>query len=163
MKASQAEIGLPSLRNSTVMVIDDEEAVLSGMQSMLGQWGCEVVLAESARDALRAIALEHVHPDLIISDYRLRNNCTGVDAIATVREALEIDIPGIIVTGDTSPERLKEVNDSGLALLHKPVNPDEMRSAIANLQKIDKVNASLVPQAVAPQAADASRSDTVAS
>ena len=136
MKAPHVEIGLASIKNTTVMVIDDEEAVLAGMESMLGQWGCKVVSAESARDALRAIALELVRPDIIISDYRLRNNCTGVDAIATVREALEAEIPGIIVTGDNSPTRLKEVNDSGLHLLHKPVNPDEMRSAIASVRKL---------------------------
>ena len=136
---SRAQIGMPLIQNLTVMVIDDEEAVLAGMESMLGHWGCKVVLAESARDAIRAIALEQARPDIIISDYRLRNNCTGVDAIATVREALEFDIPGIIVTGDNSPTRLKEVNDSGLHLLHKPVNPDEMRSAIASVQKADHV------------------------
>ncbi|MEE9332879.1 MAG: hybrid sensor histidine kinase/response regulator [Granulosicoccaceae bacterium] len=141
MKTSQPEIGLPSLQNLMVMVIDDEETVLAGMQSMLGQWGCEVVLAESARDALRAIALEQVQPDIIISDYRLRNNCTGVDAIAAVREALETDIPGIVVTGDNSPTRLKEVNDSGLHLLHKPVNPDEMRLAIDSVQKTNSIDA----------------------
>jgi len=134
IQALPAEVGVLPVQNATVMVIDDEEAVLAGMESMLGQWGCKVVVAESARDALRAIALEQVNPDIVISDYRLRNNCTGVDAIATVREALEIDIPGIIVTGDNSPTRLKEVNESGLHLLHKPVNPDEMRSAIARVQ-----------------------------
>ncbi len=139
IKASQSEAGLPSLPSITIMVIDDEEAVLASMQSMLDQWGCRVVLAESARDALRAIALERICPDLIISDYRLRNNCTGVDAIAAVREALDSDTPGIIVTGDNSPMRLKEVNDSGLHLLHKPVNPDDMRSAIASLQKTNSV------------------------
>jgi len=133
---SQADAGLPSLEDKTIMVIDDEESVLAGMKSMLSQWGCNVVLAESARDALLAIALEQVQPDFIISDYRLRNNSTGVDAIEAVREALESEVPGIIVTGDTSPERLKEVNDSGLSLLHKPVNPDEMRAAIASLQPV---------------------------
>ncbi len=148
MIAPQTEIGLSMIRNSTVMVIDDEEAVLAGMESMLGQWGCKVVLAESARDALRAIALEQVHPDIIISDYRLRNNCTGLDAVATVREALETDIPGIIVTGDNSPKRLKEVNDSGLYLLHKPVNPDEMRLAIASVKKSTSISASAASEAV---------------
>ncbi len=119
---------------STVMVIDDEESVLSAMQSMLGQWGCNVVLAETARDALRALALDKVQPDIIISDYRLRDNCNGVDAIEAVREALEYEVPGIIVTGDTSPVRLKEVSDSGMQLLPKPVNPDDIRTTLSGLR-----------------------------
>lgn len=121
--------------NSTVMVIDDEESVLTAMKTMLGQWGCEVVLAESAKDALRALALDKVKPDIIISDYRLRNNCNGVDAIAAVREAMECEVPGIIVTGDTSPVRLKEVSDSGMQLLPKPVNPDDIRATLSGLQQ----------------------------
>ncbi len=119
---------------ATVLVIDDEKSVLSAMQMMMSQWGCDVVLAESAKDAIRTLALEHAQPDLVISDYRLRNNCNGVDAIVAVREALDREIPGIIVTGDTSPERLKEVSNTDLRLLHKPVNPVEIKAALDGLR-----------------------------
>ena len=116
-----------------VLVIDDEMQVQQSMRHMLESWGCEVLLASSARDALKTIALSDVVPDIIISDYRLGNNMNGVDAVATVRESLEVNVPAILVTGDTSPERLKEVSHAGITILHKPVSPSELHELIQKL------------------------------
>ncbi len=118
-----------------VLVIDDELQVLQSMRHMLEGWGCEVLLSQSARDALKIMALSDVVPDVIISDYRLADDLSGVDAVAAVRESVDIAVPAIIVTGDTSPARLKEVADSGLELLHKPVSPDELNNVIQLLFK----------------------------
>lgn len=109
-----------------VMVIDDEVQVLQSTRHMLEGWGCEVMLAESARDALKMIALTDEIPELIMSDYRLGGQHKGVDAIEAIRESVEFDVPAVIITGDNSPERLKEVKDTGLQLLHKPVSPEEL-------------------------------------
>lgn len=111
---------------SCVLVIDDETQVLQSMRHMLEGQGCKVLLAESARDALRIIALEGFQPDAIISDYRLRDELNGIDAIIAVRESVEHDVPAIVVTGDTSPERLREITRAGIAVLHKPVATDEL-------------------------------------
>lgn len=116
-----------------VLVIDDEVQVLQSMRHMLEGWGCEVMLAESARDALKIIALTDVTPQVILSDYRLRDDLNGVDAIAAIRESVERKIPAVIVTGDTSPARLKEVKGSGFELLHKPVSPDELHQMLNKL------------------------------
>lgn len=113
-----------------VLVIDDEMQVLQSMRHMLENWGCKVLLAESARDALKVIALTEEIPEVILSDYRLRDNHNGVDAVAAIRESVEHDIPAIVITGDTSPERLKEVSGTGLSVMHKPVSPDELQRAI---------------------------------
>ncbi len=109
-----------------VLVIDDEHQVLQSMRYMLEGWGCTVMLAESARDALKIIALSDEIPDVIFSDYRLPDGLNGIDAVAAVRESLETGLPAVIITGDTSPERLKEVSSTGLQVLHKPVNPDDL-------------------------------------
>jgi len=116
-----------------VLVIDDEIQVLKSMRHMLEGWGCNVMLAESARDALKIIALSEVIPTAIVSDYRLGNDLNGVDAVAVVRESIDVCIPAIIVSGDSSPERLKEVKDTGLQFMHKPVNPDELRAALQSM------------------------------
>ncbi len=116
-----------------VLVIDDEVQVLQSMRHMLEGWGCEVMLAESARDALKVIALTNETPEIIVSDYRLGDDHNGVDAVAAIRESVELEIPAIIITGDTSPERLKEVKETGLRLLHKPVSPDELHQIMHEL------------------------------
>jgi len=116
-----------------VLVIDDEHQVLQSMRHLLEGWGCEVMLAESTRDALKIIALGDEMPDVIFSDYRLPNNQNGVDAVAAIRESLEMELPAVIITGDTSPERLKEVASTGLQVLHKPVGPDDMLRLLREL------------------------------
>ena len=120
-------------RGRCVLVIDDESQVLQSMRHVLEGFGCRTLLAESARDALRVMTLAERIPDLILSDYRLRGDLTGVDAIEAIRESLERDVPAVIITGDTSPERLKEVKLSGLELLHKPVATDELCRVLSRL------------------------------
>ena len=120
-------------RGGRVLVIDDEPQVLQSVRHVLEGQGCEVMLAESARDALRVLALAGTAPDVILSDYRLRDGLNGVDAIEAIRESLECDVPAVVITGDTSPERLKEVKRSGLALLHKPVTGDELCRVLQRL------------------------------
>jgi len=116
-----------------VLVIDDEVQVLQSMRHMLEGWGCKVMLAESARDALKIIALTDETPEVIMSDYRLGDEHNGVDAIVALRESINLDVPAVIITGDTSPERLKEVKESGLQVLHKPVSPDELHQVMHQL------------------------------
>ena len=40
------------------------------------------------------------------------------------------NIPAILITGDTSPERMREAYTSGYPLIHKPVRPATLRVAV---------------------------------
>ncbi|MDD5057537.1 MAG: ATP-binding protein [Sideroxydans sp.] len=114
-----------------VLVIDDDEIVRAGMCYLLRNWGCECVGADSIGEAL-ALAKSYP-PDMIISDYRLREQRTGVEAIAAVRTQLGINLPALLITGDTAPQRLREAAASGIPLLHKPVSPDQLYRKIAEV------------------------------
>jgi CheY-like chemotaxis protein len=116
--------GKSHLLKARVLVIDDEEAVREGMLHLLRNWGCECEAAESIEEAL-TLACEHA-PDLVISDYRLREQRTGVEAIVALRELLGSTLPALLITGDTAPERLREAQASGVPLLHKPVSPAQL-------------------------------------
>ncbi len=116
-----------------VLVVDDERAVLNSMRTTLEGSGCAVMLAESARDALKIIALSDTVPDVVFSDYRLRQGENGVDCVAAVRESIDSEVPAVIITGDTSPERLREILASDLHVLHKPVAPAELQGLLQRL------------------------------
>ena len=75
-------------------------------------------------------------PDVLISDYRLRGQRTGAQAIAEVRELLGSAVPALMITGDTAPERLREALGSGVPLLHKPVAPKQLYRALAALTTV---------------------------
>ncbi len=113
-----------------IVVIDDEEAIRDAMQTVLTGWGCEVLLADSLKEAMDQLQANERKPDLVISDYRLRENETGVEAIRSIQEFVGDEIPGILITGDTAPERLQEARSSGYHLLHKPVKPGQLRMVI---------------------------------
>jgi len=129
-KNSEQVWSLANLSGTFVLVIDDDQSVIRSMNKLLESWGCKVILAESEKEAIEQLVALNVSPDIIIADYRLRENKTGIEAINRISEELNHSIPSIIVTGDTSPDRLKNLTSSGFPVLHKPVSVALLRSAI---------------------------------
>jgi signal transduction histidine kinase/CheY-like chemotaxis protein len=131
--ANAIESGKPTgawdLRGAIVLVIDDEADILHSTGRVVERWGCKAVLAESAAEALDLVN-ESTIPSAIVADYRLSDDETGIQAIEKVRDRLGQHIPAMLISGDTAPERLQEVKTSGLRLLHKPVMPGELRTAL---------------------------------
>jgi signal transduction histidine kinase/CheY-like chemotaxis protein len=118
-----------------VVVIDDDALVLDGMRGLLKSWGCRVVTAATDDAAIASLAEDDQAPDLIISDYRLNNGRTGIEAIARLRGAVGGSIPAFLISGDTAPERLREAGASGHHLLHKPVLPVTLRALVGQLMR----------------------------
>lgn len=121
------------LAGARILVIDDEASVREAMSAMLESWSCEVLLAESREDALRQLRGGGQRLDLVVADYRLRENETGSQAVEAVRSLVQEQVPAIIVTGDTAPDRLREAKESGHHLLHKPVPAVKLRSLASYL------------------------------
>jgi signal transduction histidine kinase/ActR/RegA family two-component response regulator len=120
-----------------ILVVDDEGAIQIAMRSVLQSWGYSVIVAGSGAEMIERIATHPGKPRLIICDYRLRDNETGSAVIERLRSEYNDDIPGMLITGDTAPDRLKEAQASGYLLLHKPVPNSKLRAAITNLIELE--------------------------
>ena len=120
------------LKGTRVLIIDDEAMIRVGMRKVLEEWGCDVKEAESIEQALEVLN-EQCEIDIILTDYRLRENATGIEAIHRIHDACGNDIPAIILTGDTDPQRIREAKDSGFKLLHKPISSAKLRSLMSYL------------------------------
>jgi CheY-like chemotaxis protein len=117
-----------------VLVIEDDPMVLAALNALLGQWGCTVLDAESYEGVLDRLGPPPWPPiDLIISDLRLKGAANGIVAIRRLTKAFDRTVPGMILTGDTDPKRLREARLSGYLLLHKPVAPLALRAAVVRL------------------------------
>jgi signal transduction histidine kinase/ActR/RegA family two-component response regulator len=127
--AASQSLALPP---TYILVIDDDQSVRAGMIQLLGTWGCHCMAAGSIEEAL--ILSGHQAPDIIISDYRLREQRTGTEAIQTIRRASGIDIPALLITGDTAPARLREARASALPLMHKPVSPAQLHQWLVSVR-----------------------------
>ena len=121
--------------NSLILVVDDERDVRESMMTLLGRWRCEVVAAESCEEMLQKLIYVQRIPDLIVSDYRLKEGENGIDVVARLREEFNAQVPALLITGDTGIEQLREAEESGLHVLHKPLNPSRLRALIANLRR----------------------------
>jgi signal transduction histidine kinase len=119
------------LSGRLVVVIDDETAIVEGMRVLLSGWGVEVIGSETGEDVVQAVHAKERMPDLIIADYRLAGGVVGTDVIGRLRRELDPEIPAILVTGSTGPERVSEADVKGYDLLLKPVNPEALRKTIS--------------------------------
>lgn len=115
---------------TAVLCIDNEPEILDGMNALLTNWGCEVVTAANAEDAKAAIASNGFVPALVLADYHLENE-NGLAAVSAIRNALNYDVPAVIITADRSPEVQQKVRDMGLQILRKPLRPAALRAIMA--------------------------------
>ena len=128
LRRSRSPLSMAGLK---VLAIDDDEAVRMGMQSLLQSWCCVCLMAESGADAMQS--LQRMTPELIITDFRLRHEETGKQVLQALRSTLGLMVPAIIMTGDTSPQRLRDAQSTSALLLHKPVSTGQLRDAITLL------------------------------
>jgi len=131
--AEAIETGIP--RNALVSLIDDDALAREAMRGLISSWGCEVVSAASAAEAALKLAPYRRMPDLIVSDYRLADGATGVQAIAQLRSVFGAQIPACLVTGDTSSDVMREIESAGFHTLTKPVAPLRLRALVSQMLK----------------------------
>ena len=117
-----------------VVVIDDDPLVLEGMAGLFRSWGYQLV-AGTDDEALAGVADRDRPPDLIVSDYHLSGGKTGIEVIEGLRRTLSAEIPAFLVSGDTSPELLRQARASGYHLLHKPVDPMTLRAMVSHVMR----------------------------
>ena len=122
-----------AMRTGLILVIDDEIAIQLAMSSLLTSWHHRVFVAGSVEEMLAQLSDCYDKPDLIISDFRLRGGDTGLQAIHQLYDYYNDEIPAMLITGDTAPDRISEAQASGFLLLHKPLSNSKLRAAIARL------------------------------
>ena len=133
--AADAEATRPAHpRDMLVVIIDDDPAVLDGMQSLLTSLDCRVVSScysddPAAEDAKLVEQCPH-KPDIIIADYRLPGGITGVDVVGSLRGHWDSPVPAIILTGEISKNFLRNTQQDEFHVLHKPINAEQLFLAI---------------------------------
>ena len=113
-----------------ILVLDDDVLIRDSMRSLFASLGLEAT-AESTVNALLPVAeAEHRHIAAAVVDYRLHDGFTGIDAARKLQKILGANVKIVLITGDTSAERLRVLGASGFAVLHKPLNPDQLLAAL---------------------------------
>ncbi len=121
------------LAGSLIVVVDNDDRVLDGMEALLSTWNCEVVSAHSADRALEALIEGDRRPDLIIADYHLEKGAKGDAAIREIAAEFDAPVPAIIITSDQSPGLRRRLEANGQPVLYKPVKPAKLRSIMTHI------------------------------
>jgi CheY-like chemotaxis protein len=118
-------------RSARVLLVDDQPSVARATRMLLELEGHEVHLAASVAE-VRQLAQDAASvPDVIVSDYHLSRETTGLDAVSALREITQRPIPAILVTGDTSSAvALASGKVPHCHVLSKPVDADELLERI---------------------------------
>lgn len=119
----------PLLDGRLILLIDDDDSASKSMAALLGAFNNHVLIARSAAEALEVVHESLRLPDLIISDYRLADGQTGLEAVERVRALAEESIPALIVTGEP-----RSAQAAGIPVLPKPVQTDALASALKHLR-----------------------------
>ena len=111
-----------------VLVVEDETMLALSMESMLEDWGHDVVGSVSTgTEAVRAAS--ELRPDLILMDVSLSDDLDGISAARQIRAVA--DIPLIFMTAYSDPEVLSRIAALGSPVLPKPFSESRLQNLIA--------------------------------
>ena len=117
------------LSGITVLCIDNELAILDGMETLLAGWGCRVLKAPDLEEAIALVAEGKITPDGLLVDYHLDEG-NGIAAITELRRRFGADLTAILITADRSPRVREDARANGIQLLNKPLKPAALRALL---------------------------------
>ena len=119
----------------TVLLIDDEHAIREATRELLRPLHVDVLVAATIAEAVELAKGSSATIDMILSDWRLRGQENGVEAVRAVRAVAGDTTPAVLITGDTSPDLLKTAHENGLVVLHKPLQPRHLVRLVKHLRR----------------------------
>jgi len=105
-----------SLPRSTILVVDDDQAVREGLRSVLVSEGYLVIAASQGHEAIEAFRQTRCDLALVDMNMPLRN---GWGTIAELR-ATNAQLPAIIITA--RPDQGNVAREAGVELMEKPLD-----------------------------------------
>lgn len=121
------------LQGARIWMIDNDAAICSGMATLLGGWGCEVVTALGLDDLQQHLSVGSAPIDLLIADYHLDNGMTGMELVRDILQQRADTPPVLMITANYSNELKQEVKEQGFLLMNKPIRPLKLKAALAHL------------------------------
>ncbi|MGS2744663.1 ATP-binding response regulator [Halomonas sp. LS-001] len=114
-----------------VWVIDDDPAILEGMQALLGQWGCRVRAAATVT-ALEATS-DGEQPHALLVDYHLGQQRENGLTLAKRMERRYPGLTTVIITANHDAEISRQTREAGMHCLLKPLKPLRLRMLLTTL------------------------------
>jgi len=138
---AQAEIStainvsvVPHGYGQKILALDDEPALTSVLQKMLGRLAYQVTTSNDAGEAIRLVRENPTQFDAVITDLTMPE-MNGLEVAKRVH-AIRPDLPVILVSGYSVAVDAESLREAGICeRLEKPVSPSEMAEVLARVLK----------------------------
>jgi len=116
-----------------VLCMENEPAVLSGIQSLLMSWGCAAVAVRDRESAIGWATNGADVPDILLVDYHLDRGVSGLALAEEIQRLWGIRVPSIVITADHTQEAQTAAAALGCQILRKPVKPAALRAVMNSI------------------------------
>jgi two-component system, sensor histidine kinase len=117
-----------------VIVLEDNVALSQCVCALVQTWGGEVREMHSVLELMQACSQAPRPPDLLIVDYWLDGDQSGLDATRWLRQMFRNEsIPVALVTGDLDLRLSLTATDRNIVLIDKPFSTAQLRDAVQSL------------------------------
>lgn len=111
-----------------ILTIDDQQLILLSIEKRLTDLGYEVQTANSGKSGI--VAIDSFEPDMVIVDINMPD-LTGIEVIQYIRIVRKLEIPILVMSGNTNENTILESYNLGIDdYMKKPVSLDEMVARI---------------------------------
>nr|WP_308323451.1 hybrid sensor histidine kinase/response regulator [Halomonas sp. SpR8] len=129
--APSSDTGEDPLSGCVIWVIDDDQAIIEGMQALLGSWGCRVRAAATV-SALEATS-DGERPVVLLVDYHLgEHRETGIELAARLQRRYP-GLAAVVITANHEAEIKRATREAGMHCLLKPLKPLRLRMLLGTL------------------------------
>lgn len=118
------------VHNKSFVILEDDELVGSALLDLIVAMGGKVRLFNNGEDALLQADIEQA--DHYLVDYMLGGELDGIQFLEQLKSRSNKSIVAVLMTGDTSPDFMREGNASSWPILHKPTTIASVITALRN-------------------------------
>jgi PAS domain S-box-containing protein len=122
-----------NLQGLRVLCVDNDGAILDGMEALLGQWGVQVLKARNSAEA--TVLLEQSGVDTVLADYHLGDGVDGINLLHRLCRSRTPALTAALISADHDADLILAARNAGFPLLHKPLRPAALRALLGAFRR----------------------------
>jgi PAS domain S-box-containing protein len=122
-----------NLQGLRVLCVDNDGAILDGMEALLGQWGVQVLKARNSAEA--TVLCDPSGIDTVLADYHLGDGVDGINLLHRLCRSRTPALSAALISADHDAELILAARNAGFPLLHKPLRPAALRALLGAFRR----------------------------
>jgi signal transduction histidine kinase/CheY-like chemotaxis protein len=133
LRPADPDFAKDSLVVRCVFFMENEPAVLAGIEALLSSWGCRTVAVRDRESAMSWVRRADAVPDILLVDYHLDRGESGLELAEEIQQLWGSRVPSIVITADHTQGARTAATARGCQILRKPVKPAALRAVMNSM------------------------------